>query len=275
MAGAALLAGWMLAGPAQAGEAGEKNARRPGRRIEMRMLGGGRLGISLQDVGAADVARLGLPAERGAVVTEVHEGSAAEKGGIKDGDVVVRFGGEDVWSAAQLARLVHETPAGRTVDLEVSRHGSIQKHTVTLAKPDRDRLFGFGPGALGDDFHFEIPGLPELADVPAPPMPPIPPAFHRFGSAQGRKLGLSFQELGDQLARYFKVDGGVLVTDVDKDGPADRAGIKAGDVIVRVGGKAVKDGGDLRDAIRHAGAGADAAIGLQREGRSMDVIVKR
>ena len=107
-----------------------------------------------------------------------------------------------------------------------------------------------------------------------PPVPPIPPGFHHFGPGRGRKLGLSYQELGDQLARYFKVEGGVLVTDVDEDGPAGKAGIKAGDVIVSVGGKAVKDGGDLREALRDAAGDGSATIGVQREGRSMDLAVK-
>ncbi len=275
MVGAALLAGWVVTDIARAGDDGEKEVRRPGRRVEvMRMLGGGgRLGVSLEEVGADDVSRLGLSGERGAVVTDVQEGSAAEKAGVKEGDVIVRFGGQEVWSAAQLARLVRETPAGRTVDLEVSRRGSIQKLSVALVKPDRDRLIGVGPGGMGEDFHFEMPDLPELADLPAPPIPPMPPAF-RLGPGQGRKLGLSYQELGDQLARYFKVEGGVLVTDVEETGPAANAGIKAGDVIVRVGGKAVKDGGDLREALRDADAGSDATIGVQREGRSMDLTVK-
>jgi len=274
MVGAAVLAGWIVTDAAQ-GDEGQKEVRRPGRRVDvMRLLGGGgRLGVSLDEVGADDVGRLGLSAERGAVVTDVQEGSAAEKAGVKEGDVIVRFAGQDVWSAAQLARLVRETPAGRTVDLEVSRGGSIQKLSVTLAKPDRDRLFGAGPGEMSEGFHFEMPDLPEMADLPVPPVPPMPPAFH-LGPGQGRKLGLSYQELGDQLARHFKVESGVLVTDVEENGPAGKAGIKAGDVIVRVGGKTVKDGRDLREALRDADAGSNATIGVQREGRSMDLIVK-
>jgi len=247
--------------------------------------GGGRLGVSLDEVDADAVARLGLQAERGAVVTDVQEGSAAEKAGVKDGDVIVRFGGQDVWSAAQLARLVRETPAGRTVDLEVNRGGSVQKLSVTLAKPNRDHMFALAPGRRGEDFHFEMPDfdfeMPDLPELSAelagpavPPVPPIPPSFHHFGPGRGRKLGLSYQELGDQLARYFKVEGGVLVTDVDEDGPAGKAGIKAGDIIVRVGGKAVNDGGDLREALRDAADDGNATIGVQREGRSLDLTVK-
>ncbi len=159
------------------------------------MFGGGRLGVSLEDVGADDVGRLGLSAERGAVVTDVQEGSAAEKAGVKDGDVIVRFGGQDVWSAAQLARLVRETPAGRTVDLEVSRGGAIQKLSVALTKPDRDRMFGVGPGGMGEDFHFEMPDLsdlPELADLPAPRCLPCLPCPPPSTSARARAASSDF-----------------------------------------------------------------------------------
>lgn len=275
MGGAALLAGCVVAGAAMASDGGPGEGR-PGRRVEFaRFFGGGsRLGVSLEEVGAGDVARLGLSAERGAVVTRVEEGSAADKAGLKEGDVIVRFGGENVWSAAQLARVVRETPPGRTVAIEVSRAGSVQSLSVTLSRPDHDRMFG--PEGMGN-FHFEMPDLsdlpdaPEIAGVPAPPHPPMPPAFGPHG---GRKLGLAYQELGDQLARYFKVEGGVLVTDVEEDGPAGKAGVKAGDVIVRVSGKAVKDGRDLREALRDVEAGSTATLGVQRDGRSMDLGVK-
>ena len=163
MGGAALLAGWLLTDVARAGDEAKQEVRRPGKRVEVvRMARGRRPPRGFPGGGrrATTSTRLGLSAERGAVVTDVQEGSAAEKAGVKDGDVIVRFGGQDVWSAAQLARLVRETPAGRTVDLEVSRGGSIQKLSVTLVKPDRDHMFARGPGGMGEDFHFEMPDFP-------------------------------------------------------------------------------------------------------------------
>jgi serine protease Do len=254
---AALLAGAL----AVAADEPQREAPRPRRMEFTRMLnGGGRLGIALRDVESGD---------RGATVARVEEGSAAEKAGIKEGDVIVRFAGEDVRSAAQLARVVRETPPGRTVAVEVTRGGAAQSLSVTLAKPDHDVMFG--PG----DFHFEMPDVPEIADFPHPPAPPHPPMPPMaFGPRGGRKLGLAYQELGDQLARYFKVEGGVLVTDVDADGPAGKAGLKAGDVIVRIGGKAVRDGEDVREALRDVEPGSTATIGVQREGRPMDLTVK-
>jgi len=76
--------------------------------------GGARLGVSLEDVRAEDVSRLHLPEERGAVIQEVSKASAAEKAGLKEGDVVLSFQGEKIWSAGQLRRLVRETPPAAT-----------------------------------------------------------------------------------------------------------------------------------------------------------------
>ena len=258
MGGAAVLVAGALAVHA---DEPPRDAHRP-RRMEFTRVfnGGGRLGVALQDVESGD---------RGATVSRVEEGSAADKAGIKEGDVIVRFAGEDVRSAAQLARVVRETPPGRTVNVEVTRGGAAQTVSVTLSKPDHDQMFG--PG----DFHFEMPDLPDMADFPEPPAPPHPPMPPMaFGMRGGRKLGLAYQEMGDQLARYFKVEGGVLVTDVDEDGPAAKAGIKAGDVIVRIGGKTVRDGSDVREALRDVEPGSTATIGVQRDGRAMDLSVK-
>ena len=272
--GGALLVGMIAAGVAGADEGAGKD--KTVRRVERVRFagGGGRLGVSVED-----------GSERGAAVTEVREGSAAEKAGIRKGDVIVRFAGEDVRGAAQLVRLVRETPAGRAAEIEVTRDGASQRMTVTLAKPEGDHVMSFGPG----DFHFEMPAIelpdlpelpemPEMADMPHPPAPPLPPMlagegpgnqffYRRVGG--GRRLGIAFQELGEQLARYFKVESGVLVTDVTEDGAAAKAGVKAGDVIVSLGGKAVKDGHDLREALDEASGGV--TIGVRREGRAMDL----
>ena len=119
----------------------EDDARR---RVEVvRFAGGGaRLGVVLEDVRADDVARLKLAEERGALVKEVVNGSAAEKAGLKDGDVILSYQGERVGSAAQLRRLVRETPPGRHVTIEASRAGAAQRLTASLEGNDDHELLG-------------------------------------------------------------------------------------------------------------------------------------
>jgi C-terminal processing protease CtpA/Prc len=289
-----LLAAGLVIAPwgvrAEKAEKAEKadKADKAERRVEVVRLGGGRLGVRLGEVDKDDVARLKLPDERGALVRSVEEGSAAEKAGIKEGDVILRYQGEAVSSAAQLARLVRETPSGRTVALEVSRGGAAQKLTATLGEgSDRVRVF---------DHDFEVPvppvpPVPPMAHVTPPEMPELPEAFHNFHwnedgdgrhpffrgmSAGPLKLGVRYQEISGQLAQYFKLgdEKGLLVVSVEKDAPAGKAGIKAGDVILKFDGKPVKDGDDLRDEVRRAEGGKEVTVTVQRDGRPLDLKVQ-
>jgi len=256
------------------------------KRVVVRHAGGGRLGVTIGDTTGET---------RGASVRSVAEASSAEKAGIKEGDVIVRFDGETVRSASQLGRLVAETPAGRAVAIEVARGGATQKLTATLAEGGKGfRLFrGEGPEAL-HEFEFEAPDLelmvPPPPGAPHPPLPPKAPRAPHAWSWKGddgqdfalkmlrggpRKLGIEYMELGEQLASYFKLSGksGVLVTAVDADGPAAKAGVKAGDVVLKLGGDAIADGDDLRTALSEAEGGSEVAITLQRDGRPVELKV--
>jgi C-terminal processing protease CtpA/Prc len=124
--GLALLGGvgWVGAATAK-GDKAEKDAR-PRRHVEViRAFGGsgGYLGVVLEEVAQDDVARLKLADERGALVKSVEDDTPAARAGLKTGDVVLKYQGENVLSASQLRRLIRETPAGRSVALEVARDG--------------------------------------------------------------------------------------------------------------------------------------------------------
>jgi serine protease Do len=240
-----------------------------GPRMQGLRPGGAVLGVRIEDVGRQDVARLKLAEERGALVKSVEPDSAAQKAGLKDGDVILRYQGEAVQSAAQLARMVRETPPGRTVALEVSREGASRKLSATLEAGKGDRL--------------------DLGEIEIPPVPPIPPdAFRWYDHGKGRgllfgegwpgprKLGIEFQDISGQLARYFHLseDRGVLVESVEEGGPAAKAGVKAGDVILKLGGTAIRDGEDLRRELGRMEPGQEVALAVLRDGKPLDLKVK-
>jgi serine protease Do len=255
----------------------EEEGQKRERRVIRLQQPGGYLGVSLADVGAEEVKRLGLADERGAVVKDVTGESPAERAGIKADDVVLSYEGETVRSAAHLSRLVRETPPGRKVAVGVSRGGSRQQLEVTVGEPRRlaealDRLRDLKIEGL-DDLHLE--GLEGL-EVPVPPEPPAaprPPAFSWSFAARPR-LGLELVELTDQLARYFKVDDGLLVSRVREGSPAEKAGVRAGDVITKVDGDPVTDARDLQRTVGRASADQEVTLTLQRDGRALDVRVR-
>jgi membrane-associated protease RseP (regulator of RpoE activity) len=192
---------------------------------------GSRLGVVLSDVTPDSVKELKLPAEAGAIVREVQEGSPAAKAGLEKNDVILQFAGERVRSVAQLTRLVRETPPGRSVNLEISRGGQTRTLSAKLE-------------ASKDQFYFNT-------HVPAPHVEF--PRFKNFNFVfrTGPSLGISGDELTTQLANYFgvKQGKGVLVREVVVGSAAEKAGLKAGDVIVQVEGKPVSSVGELRHAL--------------------------
>jgi S1-C subfamily serine protease len=273
---AILVAGLALGpGGVRAGET-DQDAPKVEKRVVVRHAGGSRLGVGLEDT-EGDV--------RGTKVRSVEEGSPAEKARIQEGDVIVRFDGEAVRSASQLARLVGETPAGRSVAIEVTRGGATQKLSATLAEGSgRVRVFSGDGGPGMREFNFEMPEAPH---APMPPRAPMPPHAWSWNGDDGhdmvfrmlgggpRKLGIEYMDVGEQLAGYFKLGGktGVLVSSVDPEGPAGKAGMKAGDAVLKLDGKPIEDGDDLRDAVAAAEGGKEVTVTVQRDGRPLDLKV--
>ncbi len=208
--------------------------------------GGSFLGVYAEDITSANMSNYGLRNVRGVGITEVIKSSPAEKAGLKKGDVILRFDDETVTSVRKLNRLVSETAPDHTVKLGISRSGSDQEVTVTLAKRDDLSTTIWQGMPRGDVFR----------TMPRGEFPKLDP----FGESQealvfalgnNRRIGVSTQSLTKQLADYFGVsDGkGVLVTSVSEDSPAAKAGIKAGDVITAIDGEKIEGSGDLSRAI--------------------------
>jgi serine protease Do len=234
------------------------------------ILGGGsRLGISIRDVEEDDVKSARLSSPAGVFVEDVSEASAAEKGGLRKGDVILEFDGERVRSARQLTRLVQETVSGRKVAAIVMRDG--QRVTLSL-EPDGgvsvfDNLRGFED--WGRNLKLQIP----RPVSPAPSTPRIPPPTtyftDEFFSRGSARLGLTVDSLSPQLADYFGTKQGVLVTAVQDNSTAAKIGLKAGDVITTVNGSSIDDPAELRRRLQNVDGGAELTIGVMRDKKSM------
>ena len=233
------------------------------------------LGVETAEVNAEKTKELKLPAERGVLLTEIVPDSPAAKAGLKANDVVTEFNGQRVEGAAQFRRMVRETPAGRTVQLTVWRDGRSQTISVTLGEGEQRRHARAG-GVPRGDWTIEMPRIPKVE---------IPRFEWNDGVFFSRRpmLGISADDLSGQLGSYFGApDGeGVLVREVNSGSPAEKAGIKAGDVIIKVEGARVRTVGDLHEKLREkTGDGADKAekatvsVGLLRDRKEMTVNVE-
>ena len=216
---------------------------------------GSELGLRVDDTG--DGVRVG----------EVSPNGPAEKAGVKAGDIIVSFDGEKVRSGRQLSRLVRETAGGRTVTARIRRDGSEKDLRITPAEGTGTFQWSGNWNDLNDrlrdlndrfqsrefdrmrNFNFDF-NFPEMLS--------------------GRRLGVSTQDLTDQLARYFGVNDGVLVTAVTDGSAAATAGLRAGDVITSIDGHKVTSREDLARDLRD-GTSDDVSIGIVRDKKESTV----
>lgn len=191
------------------------------------------LGVMLSDLNAEKAKELKLAGENGVWVKEVREDSPAAKAGILKDDVLVEYAGEKVRSAMQLRRLVRETAPDRSVSLVVSRTGQTKALTAKI-EPRPEKAFFYG----------RTPAVPVVPHIEMP-------KFNVYVPHQGARLGISADELTPQLATFFgvKQGKGVLVREVTVGSAAEKAGLKAGDVIVALDGKEIASVGKLRRAL--------------------------
>ena len=238
--------------------------------------GGSYIGITVHEV---DGAAGGATAEEGAIVTDVRAGGPAAAAGVEAGDVVVEFDGERVRSTRQLARLVQETPAGRTVPAAVLRDG--ERVTLTVTPEERRSAAGMaaelpqiaawirqfpldgermrGTFSFGDRLIWRQEDVDRLRDRLV------------VSLSRRARLGIQAESVSGQLAEHFGVSTGVLVSHVEDDTVAAAAGLQAGDVITAIDGEAVGDLGTLRRRLAGLDPGASFAIAVMRDGGAMSL----
>lgn len=250
-------------------------ATRAPRALEIFGGRGSQIGVTIRDVEESEAKTNKMSTPAGVVVEDVSEDSPAAKAGLKKGDIVVEFDGEHVHSVRQFTRLVQETPPGRKTQAFVMRDG--QRINLTVEPREGNGLL-FSDGklsALADldgNFRFEMPRPAKPPVPPATPKPPVPPAYPDFDTFIWRTnngLGITVNELSQQLAQYFGTKDGVLVASVADDSAGFKAGIKAGDVITSLNGSEVTSPSELRRRIQQLQDGDEFTVGVMRDKKPM------
>ena len=194
----------------------------------------GRLGVTVQEVNAALAESFGLDRPRGALVADVEKGSPAERAGLQAGDVITAMDGRAVERSSDLPLAVAQTAPGSKAKLEVWRKGGSRELVVTVGERPDDKVASRGGEA-----------------------------------APAGRLGLAVRPLTREERQELDVKGGVVVGDVS--GPAARAGIQEGDIVLALNGKAVESPQQMRELA--ARGGKHLALLVQRDGSRLFVPV--
>ena len=211
--------------------------------------GGGFLGVYAENISRENMGRYHMSQVRGVGVTQVIKDSPAEKAGLRKDDVILRLDGENVTSVRKLNRVVSELAPDQSVRVTVSRGGAEQEITATIGKRNNSNMVG--DLLRGEPRIWKWEGDPKTFKWEGPDRFPDNGGDMTFFLGNSRRIGVSTMELTKQLADYFGIAGGkgVLVTAVTDDGPAAKAGVRAGDVITAIDGEAVDSPGDISRAI--------------------------
>ena len=153
----------------------------------------------------------------GAIVSSVEKGGPADKAGIQPGDIILRVGKKQVERSNELPNLVAAMEPGTRTEVEVWRDGKPVRLPVTIGELTEDRVASGKPS----------------------------------GSESGGKLGVAVRPLTPQESKQIQSEGGVVVESAQ--GPAARAGIRPGDVILGVNGKPIQNPQHLREAVEKSG----------------------
>ncbi|MBD3367554.1 MAG: PDZ domain-containing protein [Candidatus Eisenbacteria bacterium] len=224
------------------------------------------LGVGIQELDADMMEALDLDEDvEGILINEIYEDSPAEAAGLMKGDVILTFAGEKATDVTALVKTVRDRKPGESVEVTVLRDGVETTLIATLGEREAEEMVWINPIDMGE---ISLEFLEALNEMKIPEI-----ELGIAGLARRGKLGVYVEDIGGGLAEYFEVpDGkGVLVEDVVEDGPADKAGIKAGDVIIRIGDERVTNTATLVKAIAGTESGEPTPIGIVRKGREMEV----
>lgn len=225
----------------------------------------GWLGVETEGVSADRAKDLKLQEVRGVYLSSVEDDSPAAKAGLKKGDVVLEFNGEHVEGTVQFRRLIREIPAGHTVQVQVWRDGKSTSISVKLGSADQD-----GSWSMATPMPAIAPVAPRAFSLNMPNVQVF------AGGGMTPTIGISAEDLSGQLGSYFGApDGeGVLITEVESGTPAEKAGMKAGDVVVKVSGERVRNIGEMRDRLRDKRDDKSVQVTVLRRGSEQNLTVE-
>ena len=222
---------------------------------------GSYLGVDISDVTTERLSALKLKEEKGVEVTMVDQDAPAGKAGIKEHDVILNMNGSSIESQVQLKRMIRETPPGRIVTFDISRDG--QPMTIKVQLADRRKQYAWkGPDMK--DFQVEVPSI----HIPNIEVPQINVMVVRSSA----RSGLMVENITPQLADFFGVKNGngVLIRTVEKGSRGEKAGFRAGDVIVKINNQPVHDTGDFTE-VMHSRETGSVSVGVVRDKKEQNL----
>ena len=193
-------------------------------------------------------------------ISNVEDESPAELAKLRRGDIILQIGGKDVSNRQMLRNEIRMRRPGESVTIKIERKGKTEEIKVRLGEYSEKDIF--------QEFERKFPRLfaPKLLE-PLKPTVPVEPELFRWGFENRRYIGVYIQDLNEELSEHFgvKKGTGLLISKISEDSPAEKAGLKVGDVIVKADGKRVETTNELVDLIQDKERGEKIKIVFLRD----------
>jgi len=206
-------------------------------------------------------------------IINVERESPGELAKLREGDIILSLDGKDITSSPLLVSEIRKRRPGQDINLKIEREGKTMDVRVKLGEPPEQEA----RRELEWTFPKLFPPLPPEAPRAMPGKTPKPPLLKRFFSWEKRKyIGVYLEELNKELSEYFgvKEGTGLLVSRLTKDSPAEKAGLKIGDVIVKVDGVRVETVSGLSEIVQDKKKGDKIKLEIIRDKKTMNVEVE-
>ena len=225
----------------------------------------GYLGVLVSDVDSDTASKLKLKEVRGAIITLIDHDAPAGQIGLKVNDVILGVNGQNVDAADQFGRMLRDIPAGKKVSLVISHEGNVQTVVVQLVDRKTMEQAVWNKMNSGDSFAPPPAGMGILSGSGDATLP----GFHLpFGGSLN--VGALVEPLTSQMADYLGLPSGIMIKQVARKSEAAAAGLKAFDVVVKVGAEAINTTADWDRALR-ANQGKPVQVVILRDRKQQTV----
>jgi S1-C subfamily serine protease len=209
------------------------------------------LGVILQDVSSKEFDELDLKENYGVKIEKLVEDEAAEKAGLEVGDILQKIENDKIYTSGQVSKMLQNYKPDQKISVSVLRKGKAKKVQIVLGKHQNNSEFDF------EDF---IPGLENI--------------YFWKTDSDSKWIGITTQDLSEQSLENYNLKNGIQITKVVKDSPAEKAGLKANDIITEVDKNTVKSIKDVVNAIKEKDIDDEIKLVIKRVGKSKKINCK-
>lgn len=214
------------------------------------------LGVYLENLDDKDYQKFNLLEKYGVLAEKIVKDGPADKAGMKDKDIIVEIQGEKIYTSDQITRMLDLLRPEQEVNIKIWRKKEFKNLDLVLGEKEYH------------DYSFFTPGLESFRLGPSNVL------MYKYQDENGKWIGIQPRELNEQLLDSYGLKNGVMIEKVISETPAEKAGLKAGDIILKMDEMNIEKINDIHEVVKNKEIDEEVTIQIQRDKKQQQVRVK-